>query len=105
VDITNAFEIVTASKFEVSIPKTEQFNIEKEPDPMAGLTFNLKLKDAEAMAKRNVQLPHLVVRDSIKKQIRGEEQSTAKTSSGQVFYTPDEADDFDDEDPDADLDI
>jgi len=40
----------------------------------------------------------------MRKQIRGEESKSAN-SGGHVFYTPDEADDFDDEDPDADLDV
>jgi len=108
-DITNTFDMITAlSKTESSPSKSivDQSIIKHHIDPMAGLTFNLKLKENEAVARRNVQLPHLVVRDSIKQQIKIDGQSAnANNFGGQVFYTPDEADDFDDEDPDADLDI
>ncbi|XP_071839664.1 elongator complex protein 5-like isoform X2 [Apostichopus japonicus] len=67
---------------------------EVQPDPTANLTFNLTLKDSERKAKENVVLPYTSRQD--------------KSSDGgqsQIFYEPDEADDFDEEDPDDDLDI
>lgn len=53
----------------------------------APLTFNLSLTDSQRQAKDNVVLPYL-----------------PKTGAT-VDYEPDEADDFDDDDPDEDLEI
>ncbi|XP_022090112.1 elongator complex protein 5-like [Acanthaster planci] len=78
-----------------------QVEIEPQPDPTANLTFNLTLKDSERKAKDSVVLPYTKVqqRHGHPVKIGSSEQS------GKIFYEPDEADDFDDEDPDDDLDI
>ncbi|XP_025082659.1 elongator complex protein 5-like [Pomacea canaliculata] len=65
---------------------------EKQSDPTANLTFNLTLRPEEKAAKDQVVLPYTSVTSSEK-------------NPGQIFYIPDDADDFDDEDPDDDLDF
>ncbi|XP_071839669.1 elongator complex protein 5-like isoform X6 [Apostichopus japonicus] len=79
--------------FEITVNK-KSGKVKRQPDPTANLTFNLTLKDSERKAKENVVLPYTSRQD--------------KSSDGgqsQIFYEPDEADDFDEEDPDDDLDI
>lgn len=63
---------------------------EKQEDPTEGLTFNLKLTDAQREARSQVVLPYMEVQGN---------------NGGMIIYQPDFDDDFDDEDPDADLDI
>ncbi|KAI8901809.1 hypothetical protein BC833DRAFT_617304 [Globomyces pollinis-pini] len=64
----------------------------KKPDPTANLSFNLSLTDQQKQQKENLVLPYLAA------------QETTATS-GLIHYTHDEGDDFDEEDPDDDLDI
>ncbi|GAB1608047.1 elongator complex protein 5-like [Argonauta hians] len=70
-------------------------------DPTANLTFRLNLSDTEKVARSQQVLPHV--------QIHGRQQELESSmeggGGGQIFYQPDEADDFDEEDPDDDLDI
>ncbi|KAL1915933.1 uncharacterized protein VTP21DRAFT_6321 [Calcarisporiella thermophila] len=67
---------------------------ENQPDPTLELTtFNLSLTEEQKRAKNQVVLPYT------KAQQQGE------LSGGTIFYEPDAEDDFDDEDPDDDLDI
>ncbi|KAI7860162.1 Elongator complex protein 5 [Circinella umbellata] len=67
----------------------------QQPDPTANLSFNLSLTDNQRRAKDNVELPYMKV----------QEQQQQQPSSGVIYYEPDAGDDFDDEDPDDDLDI
>ncbi|KAJ1985679.1 hypothetical protein H4R33_003837 [Dimargaris cristalligena] len=60
-----------------------------ENDPLKSLSFNLTLTDQQREAKNNLVLPYV------------NEQS----ASGAIIYQPDDGDDFDEEDPDDDLDI
>ncbi|XP_077170588.1 elongator complex protein 5 isoform X2 [Paroedura picta] len=68
-------------------------------DPAAHLTFNLRLSEAERRAKEAVPLPYQFSEEK--------KSSLLQTSSslGKIYYEPDAADDFDDEDPDDDLDV
>lgn len=59
-------------------------------DPAANLPFNLSLTDDQRQAKNQVVLPYL---------------KTEEHPGGTIFYEPDSGDDYDDEDPDEDLDI
>ena len=68
-------------------------------DPTQNLTFNLKLTDDERQARSNLQLPYMY------HEKKTSEVTVHPSGEGKVFYQPDEADDFDDEDPDDDLDI
>ncbi|KAL4221102.1 Elongator complex protein [Mactra antiquata] len=70
-----------------------------QPDPTANLTFNLTLTDKEKEARSQVKLPYTY------DQSRQDETLTKSVGEGKIFYQPDEADDFDEEDPDDDLDI
>ncbi|KAL1123337.1 hypothetical protein AAG570_002422 [Ranatra chinensis] len=54
-------------------------------------TFKLSLKEQELESRRNLVLPYLKKKDEV--------------GSGKIFYEPDERDDWDDEDPDDDLNI
>lgn len=63
-------------------------------DPTAGLPFNLTLSDKEKNDRSQVRLPYKYT-----------ETQKAKRLEGRVFYEPDAVDDWDDSDPDDDLDI
>lgn len=69
----------------------------KQSDPTANLTFNLTLTDKEKEARSQVKLPYTY-------DVNREDNST-NFGEGKIFYQPDDADDFDEEDPDDDLDI
>ena len=60
-------------------------------DPTANLTFNLRLSEEEKRARSRVILPYL--------------EHQGGKSGPQIFYEADDGDDFDEEDPDDDLDI
>lgn len=62
-------------------------------NPIELLPFNLTLTSEQQNARSNVQLPYMKA------------QETSNAGQPQIFYEPDDADDFDDEDPDADLDL
>ncbi|XP_053378727.1 elongator complex protein 5-like [Mercenaria mercenaria] len=68
-------------------------------DPAANLTFNLTLTDKEKKARSEVKLPYTYDAN------RQDDSFTRSVGEGKIFYQPDEADDFDEEDPDDDLDI
>ncbi|KAL9971346.1 hypothetical protein ACROYT_G023859 [Oculina patagonica] len=72
----------------------------KEVDPTQNLTFNLKLTDNERQARSNLKLPYMYHEEK-----KSSEVTVNPTGEGKVFYQPDEADDFDEDDPDDDLDI
>jgi hypothetical protein len=54
------------------------------------LSFNLSLTDKQKQAKSEVELPYMKAQD---------------VGSGTIHYQLEEVDDFDEEDPDDDLDI
>eukprot|EP00043_Microstomoeca_roanoka_P002669 m.39687 g.39687 ORF g.39687 m.39687 type:complete len:312 (-) comp11639_c0_seq2:302-1237(-) len=68
----------------------------KSADPHDNLTFNLRLTEEEKAVRAKTALPYAKSHE--------EKQSVLK-GSGAIYYEPDEGDDFDDEDPDDDLDI
>jgi len=63
----------------------------------------LRLTDSERQAKSKTILPYLLNEDN-KSTMLGEVNSRA-VKGGEIIYTPDDLDDFDDEDPDDDLDV
>ncbi|XP_046579631.1 elongator complex protein 5-like isoform X1 [Haliotis rubra] len=67
-----------------------------QADPAANLPFNLSLTDSEKAARSQVKLPYIKDNEGAKSEPQG---------GGKIFYQPDDADDFDEEDPDEDLDI
>lgn len=74
-------------------------DIISQADPTADLSFNLRLTDSEKQARSQVRLPYTL--DNEQKAV----QLDPSSGSGQIIYHPDDADDFDEEDPDEDLDI
>lgn len=88
--IGDNYELITFQGLASSAPNTEQ---EQQPDPTANLTFNLSLSESEKKARENVVLPYTKV------------SNNPTPGTGQIFYEPDQVDDYDDEDPDDDLDI
>ncbi|KAJ1653040.1 hypothetical protein IWQ61_006759 [Dispira simplex] len=75
-------------------------NISTNP-PLKDLSFNLGLTDKQREAKNNVVLPYEEAQ-----QVTSATLSSSHTpAGGAIYYQPDEGDDFDDEDPDDDLDI
>ncbi|KAI4900169.1 hypothetical protein NFI96_023895 [Prochilodus magdalenae] len=78
-------------------------HVEMQPDtkadPASNLTFNLRLSEVEREAKEKVALPFVFSQEkksALLKQSQG---------SGRIIYEPDASDDFDEEDPDDDLDV
>ncbi|CAL1547371.1 unnamed protein product [Lymnaea stagnalis] len=67
-------------------------------DPMAHLSFNLSLTETEKQARSQVKLPYLLD-DS------GDSSNNEQPSNARIIYHPDDVDDFDEEDPDDDLNI
>ncbi|CAO3638491.1 unnamed protein product [Mucor hiemalis] len=67
-------------------------------DPTANLSFNLSLTEEQRKAKENLVLPYLKAQQL-------EVSIDEEKKTGLIYYDPDAADDFDDEDPDDDLDI
>ncbi|CEP18721.1 hypothetical protein [Parasitella parasitica] len=80
-------------------PEPEAMQVDTKPDPTANLSFNLTLTDEQRRTKENLVLPHMKAQQM---EVEVEEE---KKSGGLIYYDPDAADDFDDEDPDDDLDI
>ena len=58
------------------------------------------MTDDERQARSNLQLPYMYHEKKTNSEV-----TVHPSGEGKVFYQPDEADDFDDEDPDDDLDI
>ncbi|XP_063965511.1 elongator complex protein 5-like [Lytechinus pictus] len=87
--IGDSYQLITF----LGLPSTNTTEPDQQPDPTANLTFNLTLSESEKKARENVVLPFTKV------------SNNSTTGSGQIFYEPDQVDDYDDEDPDDDLDI
>ncbi|XP_028847622.1 elongator complex protein 5 [Denticeps clupeoides] len=77
--------------------QTEQES--SEADPTANLTFNLRLSDTEREAKEKVSLPFVFSQEKKSALLHKGQRS------GRILYVPDANDDFDQEDPDDDLDV
>ncbi|KAG7271713.1 hypothetical protein CRUP_001297 [Coryphaenoides rupestris] len=70
-----------------------------EVDPTANLTFNLRLSEQERQAKEKLALPFVFSKEKKSALLR------SRPGSGRILYEPDANDDYDQEDPDDDLDI
>ncbi|XP_037400377.1 elongator complex protein 5 [Pygocentrus nattereri] len=76
-----------------------QMQPDTKADPTSNLTFNLRLSEVEREAREKVALPFVFSQEkksALLKQSQG---------SGRIIYEPDASDDFDEEDPDDDLDV
>ncbi|XP_037333894.2 elongator complex protein 5 [Pungitius pungitius] len=96
--INNDLTVVVQSKHSQLGPKQAETE-EQEIDPTAHLTFNLRLSNKEREAKEKLALPFVF----------SKEKKTAllhsSPGSGRILYEPDANDDYDQEDPDDDLDV
>uniref|UniRef100_A0A3Q3AD14 Elongator complex protein 5 n=1 Tax=Kryptolebias marmoratus TaxID=37003 RepID=A0A3Q3AD14_KRYMA len=72
---------------------------EEQVDPTAELTFNLRLSDSELEAKKKLMLPFVFSKEKKKALLH------SGPGSGRILYEPDANDDYDQEDPDDDLDV
>ncbi|CAJ1086177.1 elongator complex protein 5 [Xyrichtys novacula] len=72
---------------------------EQEADPTANLTFNLRLSDTEREAKEKLALPFVFSKEKKSALLH------SGPGSGRILYEPDANDDYDQEDPDDDLDV
>lgn len=72
---------------------------EQQADPTANLTFNLRLSDTERQAKENLSLPFVFSKEKKSALLHPGQ------GSGRILYEPDANDDYDQEDPDDDLDV
>uniref|UniRef100_A0A8C7SFU3 Elongator complex protein 5 n=1 Tax=Oncorhynchus mykiss TaxID=8022 RepID=A0A8C7SFU3_ONCMY len=72
---------------------------ESEVDPTANLTFNLRLSDTQREAKEKLPLPFVFSKEKKSALLH------PGTGSGRILYEPDANDDYDQEDPDDDLDV
>ncbi|KAM9500280.1 elongator complex protein 5 isoform 2-T2 [Clarias gariepinus] len=70
-----------------------------EVDPTSNLTFNLRLSEVEREAKEKVALPFVFSDEKKSALLR------PGRGSGRIMYEPDANDDFDEEDPDDDLNV
>lgn len=110
---TNAFRcdgqgisVMTAAAQEEEEDLDEDLQESAGLDPTANLSFNLTLTDEQRRAKEKVVLPYMKAQNRGTVEIESSEHTIAPPpSSGSIYYEPDAADDFDDEDPDEDLDI
>lgn len=97
-----AFNVVPASQLTGEVQKEEvepeSMEVDKKTDPTANLSFNLSLTDEQRKTKESLVLPYMKAQTL---EVSVEEEK----KSGLIYYDPDAADDFDDEDPDDDLDI
>ncbi|XP_071315847.1 elongator complex protein 5 [Trachinotus anak] len=97
-NIKEDFTVIVQSKPSHIGPKQPDSE-EQEMDPTANLTFNLRLSDTEREAKEKLALPFVF----------SKEKKTALLhsgpGSGRILYEPDANDDYDQEDPDDDLDV
>lgn len=76
-----------------------QIQPDAKADPTSNLTFNLHLSEVEREAKEKVALPFVFSQEKKSALLKKGQ------GSGQIIYEPDANDDFDEEDPDDDLDI
>ncbi|ORX84165.1 hypothetical protein BCR32DRAFT_266483 [Anaeromyces robustus] len=80
------------------IPNYQNLLNDKKPtkkvDPTENLTFNLNLTEEEKKVKNQLELPYFVGQDN-----------NNTEGSGEIYFDPELDDEFDDDDPDADLDF
>lgn len=97
--VINNFYTYNASETEFSVllkakpsgkNKPTKESSEERTDSSSSSTFKIELDEEEMVARNAMKLPY---------------EKTNETTEGSIIYTPDAADDFDDEDPDEDLNI
>lgn len=98
----NSFSVVPSTQLTGDVQKEEiepeAMEVDKKMDPTANLSFNLSLTDEQRKTKESLVLPYMKAQNL-------EVSVDEEKKGGLIYYDPDAADDFDDEDPDEDLDI
>lgn len=102
--LSGLFTVLSATSYDGKTLDRDTNNSTAEPDPTANLTFDLHLSSKEKEDRSRVVLPYTAVRDGMGV-ASGLPASRTPTGSGQIYYQPDDVDDFDESDPDDDLDI
>lgn len=102
--VSGSFTVLSASSYDGKTLSSGTNDSTGELDPAANLTFDLRLSSKEKEDRSRVVLPYTAVRDGVGV-VSGFPASHAPTGSGQIYYQPDDMDDFDESDPDDDLDI
>jgi hypothetical protein len=103
--VSQSFSVLSTTDHHGSLPSTsDSHEATSEPDPTANLTFDLRLSSKEKEERSKVILPYTAVRDGGVGVASGS-IGHAFSGGGQIYYQPDDVDDFDESDPDDDLDI
>ena len=95
---------------EVIVARKAESGGEKEEEVLATTTFRLDLSEKEREARDKLVLPFLREKQQEETEdegVRIQQQQQAKdtTTCGKIYYSPEEVDDWDEEDPDDDLDF
>lgn len=93
-DLTVSIEAQSSRSVDMQV-EPEQY----ETDPAANLTFNLRLSEVEREAKEKLSLPFVFSQEKKSALLQ------PRRGAGRILYEPDANDDFDQEDPDDDLDV
>ena len=110
VTISNSYDVTSS----VITPSTPSHQAPSAPDPTVNLTFDLTLSEREREERGRLVLPyhHSAQKKTALLQVLYTccpilygAHSISQAGSGRIFYQPDEADDYDDSDPDDDLDL
>lgn len=102
--VSRSFTALSVSDRQRPLYSTKTTDETREQDPTANLTFDLCLSSKEKEDRSKVVLPYTAVRDGMDV-ASAVSTSHAPKGSGQIYYQPDDVDDFDESDPDDDLDI
>ena len=103
--VSRSFTALSASDRQQPLYSTKTTDETREEDPTANLTFDLRLSSKEKEDRSKVVLPYTAVRDGVGVAAAAMSTNHAPKGSGQIYYQPDDVDDFDESDPDDDLDI
>ncbi|XP_044742997.1 elongator complex protein 5 [Chrysoperla carnea] len=92
--------VLTSKEIELNdLLQSESIPYQPNPDKLT--TFKIGLEENEIESRNKLVLPYLKTEEN-----KGKPQVTiGDNSGGKILYLPDEYDDFDEEDPDDDLDV
>ncbi|XP_030018156.1 elongator complex protein 5 isoform X2 [Sphaeramia orbicularis] len=100
---TSVIAVSPGMKADEAVAKTtkraKSGKVTQDMDPTANLTFNLRLSDTEREAKEKLALPFVFSKEKKMALLQ------SGPGSGRILYEPDANDDYDQEDPDDDLDV
>lgn len=104
--VSQSFSVLSTTDHHGSPPSARDLHeTTNEPDPTANLTFDLHLSLKEKEERSKVILPYTAARDGGVGMASRSSGHASSGGGGQIYYQPDDVDDFDESDPDDDLDI